>query len=482
MTVKIRCLDEPLLMFKGKGEAFHPQFGLRKFGPRGRSDLDSNENDTPVEIRVGIVGSEQSIQDVKGFLNQLNSLIPANPKRPIFYSFPGLGTKNPLNFSITTNEDWLFEIPSEKISECKEGTVEQRSRTAIQLFVDQFERVGTSIEPPPDVVICAIPDSILNYCKRPGRKLPMIRVADRTENFRDADIFDFHNYLKIIAMKYPFFTQFVKPTTLNLTSTAKTLQEPSERAWNFTMALYYKATNIPWKLAHFSKGTCYVGISFIRIFIEREASVQATMTQVFLKSGDHFVLRGKPFQWDKKKGRSPHLDKKQASEILKQAIDVYKDQKHNLPNRIVIHKSSYFSDEEKEGFELAAKGIPEQDFLSVSSTDLRLIRFGNYPVIRGTLLSTNKEHFLFTTGYTPILRTYPGPRIPRPLRIISDCPDANIVQICSEILALSKMDWNKTAVATRLPVTLEISRRIGSILAEPISQDIKPLQAYRYYM
>ena len=81
------------------------------------------------------------------------------------------------------------------------------------------------------------------------------------------------------------------------------------------------------------------------------------------------------------------------------------------------------------------------------------------------------------------MKTYPGSRIPMPLRIIlNESSSKSYKWICSEILALSKMDWNKTSVATRLPVTLEVAKRIGNILSEPMAQNIDTKKEYRYYM
>jgi len=40
------------------------------------------------------------------------------------------------------------------------------------------------------------------------------------------------------------------------------LQDEATRAWNFSVALYYKGGGFPWRLADAQHGTCYIGISF----------------------------------------------------------------------------------------------------------------------------------------------------------------------------------------------------------------------------
>lgn len=479
--MKIEHIPEPKLTFKNDGEAFHPQFGLRTFGPRGPSDVKSQTVDEFLQIRLGIIGSEESIDAFQKFLKRIEKPIPADPKKPVSYSFPGIGLTSPLKFNFITDQDWIFEIPPEDLAKCGKGTVKENARMAIEIFESEFEKANIEVEPKPDVFVISIPKYILKKCSYPMTRR-RIKIADRAGKYSSSDIYDFHNYLKIIAMQYPFVTQFVKPRTLDLESKGRSLQEPSERAWNLTMAIYYKATGIPWKLAHFPKGTCFVGIGFVRIFTGGRANMQATMTQVFLKSGEHFVLRGEPFHWEHPKIKSPHLTKDQAANLVKQIISVYKGQKKKLPERIVIQKTSQFWDDELEGFDCSSENIPEKDFLTIQKTDFRIMHPTEYAVVRGSLLKTKKELYLFTTGFTPVLKTYPGPRIPMPLRIILYHPSSKISKICSEILALSKMDWNKTSVATRLPVTLEVARRIGNILSEPIAQKIDAKKEYRYYM
>jgi hypothetical protein len=47
------------------------------------------------------------------------------------------------------------------------------------------------------------------------------------------------------------------------------------------------------------------------------------------------------------------------------------------------------------------------------------------PVLRGTAVTMSKrEGYLWTTGYIPRLRTYPGFETPKPL---ADCPEATHV-------------------------------------------------------
>src|SRR5437660_4206081 len=113
-----------------------------------------------------------------------------------------------------------------------------------------------------------------------------------------------------------------------------------------------------------------------------------------------------------------------------------------LPMRVIVHKSSEYWKEEKEGFSEVLKDVPRRDFVSFGDKHVRFFRFGKYPPLRGTAvrLSTG-NYLLYTRGYVPYLQTYPGARAPWPLDISHE-GDSSPDTILAEILALSKMNWN----------------------------------------
>ncbi|MCJ7631223.1 hypothetical protein MUP77_02305 [Candidatus Bathyarchaeota archaeon] len=139
------------------------------------------------------------------------------------------------------------------------------------------------------------------------------------------------------------------------------------------------------------------------------------------------------------------------------------------------------SEEEELGFDEAI-GKMAKDYATISkNVDLRFLRTGKYPVLRGTVVSlTPNQHLLYTTGFIPRVRTYPGHRIPRPL-LITHHGDSEIKLICSEILGLTKLNWNTTAFSTQLPITLEFAQRVGKVLSE-LSTDTELQDHYRFYM
>jgi hypothetical protein len=67
---------------------------------------------------------------------------------------------------------------------------------------------------------------------------------------------DLRRLIKARAMELGIPTQLAKPKTFKTAKKGLTLQDDATRAWNFCVALYYKAEGYPWKLAEMDKGTC----------------------------------------------------------------------------------------------------------------------------------------------------------------------------------------------------------------------------------
>jgi hypothetical protein len=361
------------------------------------------------------------------------------------------------------------------------------------------------------VVICAIPAEIEEYCgiseKTRGAKRPkftaleeeiaklkqkgqkflldwVVQVETQEEPRRS---YDFHNALKgkVMRLKESIPTQILRESTarsiLEYSDQRRTeKQGPAAFAWNFSTGLYYKAHGRPWRLAKLTIGTCYVGVSFYRNLLDPNLNLETSMAQIFTHSGEGFVLRGSDVAIDKAT-RQPYLTKKQALELLSDSIEKYTKKVGNPPKRVVVHKTSLFSDEEKAGFDEAI-GELQKDYVAISkNADLRFLRTGKYPVLRGTVVSlTANQCLLFTTGYIPRIRTYPGFRVPNPL-LITHHGDSEIELICSEILGLTKLDWNTTVFSRQVPITLGFADSVGKVLSE-LPKDVELKDHYRFYM
>lgn len=505
MTKEFQSLfiEEPLLTF-GEGKHYiDPKMGLLAYGPcmlPSRRAISST-------IRVGIIGSRETINLAQHWISKCQSEIPGKPGNPLlFQSFPGF--KRIFGAELRIRSECIEILTEAEIKHVLDiPNFHQRVRSVAKLFLEKLHNLQVR-EPRPHVVICALPQDIVDKCgtKRRGylrtritltRKereiLKIMKGHRRTGQttlvpFDDSTLdmipeaSDLRRIIKAEAMSIGIPTQLAKPKTFTGDPKEGSLQDEATRAWNFSVALYYKAEGYPWKLAHMSVGACYVGVSFYRDLADPEGNVRTSMAQVFTHTGEGLVLRGGRAILDETT-RSPHLSKESAFNLMTDAIELYENQMGQLPIRLVVHKSSRYWPEEISSFKQAAKGIKLMDFVAILVRGIRFMRRkGIYPPVRGTVIQIGKGNYLlFTRGWIPYYRTYPGLRVPLPLEIVEHHGDSPLEKVCEEIFALTKMNWNSADFCIREPITLAYSREVGKILAY-VPEEVIPRPEYRYYM
>ena len=366
----------------------------------------------------------------------------------------------------------------------------------MNLYTDSIEKLANCTETRPDIVMCCLPNEVVQTCwsissNLTPRQLESIkkRKAERERGqlslFKDIeeteeDLLrrDFRRALKAQTMKYEMPIQI---GTERLFEDMENSQEAATRAWNMSVALYYKAGGIPWRFKVDGPETCFVGISFHHLRTPSQHLVYSSLAQAFSSRGEGFALRGEVIPWDEKQGRNVHLTADQSAKLANKILQEYNEQIGGNPQRIVLHKTSRFDDSEQEGFRHGFRDIPIVELINIMPTQFRLLTYGAYPPRRGTLCTVNKDAtYLFTTGYMPEWRTYPGPHIPAPVRLISN-DNVDMHQVASDILGLARMNWNTASMSSAHPVTLFFSRRVGGIMAE-VEENEKPHPSFRYYM
>jgi len=505
MTVEFPSLfiEEPLLAFGDRKHYIDPKMGLLAYGPC----MLPNRRAISSTIRIGIIGSRETINLAQQWMSRCQGEIGGKDKIPfLFQSFPGF--KRIFGAELSVRSECLEVLKEAEIKQVLElPNFHQRVRSAARLFIDKLRNLQVR-EPRPHVVICALPKEIVDSCgtrtrgylqtrvkltskereimkvikkhRRTGQKT-LVPIDDRTLDMIP-EASDLRRLIKAEAMSLGIPTQLAKSTTFTGGTKEKSLQDEATRAWNFCVALYYKAEGYPWKLVDMSPGTCYVGFSFYRDLADPRGNMRTSMAQVFTHTGEGLVLRGGRAILDETT-RSPHLTEKTAFSLMTDTIELYKNQMGQLPTRLVVHKSSRFWSEEIYGFKQAAKDINLRDFVAILTRGVRFMRKrGIYPPMRGTVIQIGKENYiLFTRGWIRYYRTYPGLRVPVPLEIVEHFGDSPLELICQEILALTKMNWNSADFCIREPITLAYSREVGKILAY-VPEEVVPRPEYRYYM
>jgi hypothetical protein len=476
-------IPEPDLLFANKVRFKDPKVGLYLFGPYGQYADASVVN---ITANAAIIGTSQSIGNLLALFNHLHNRIPANSVGGV--DFPGLGLEGRLRFDVRFDEQWQETIDKANIDECRsKGKRTDRALYLLDLIDERLASLHQK-QPNPDLVFITLPVELIKMCTMPGQIGLTITLAHRrfgatpTEDQVQGD-YDFHNIIKVMGMKHRLPTQFILPTTLDL-GRKLFVQDLATRAWNLSVAAYYKSKGIPWKLAELDLGTCYAGVSFYReCTSEGKQTMRASVAQVFLASGETLILRGDPFESPDSDTR-PHMNVQQAQSLRDQIVRAYKwSHKEQPPERLVIHKSSEFTSEEVKGFMEGENAVKQTDLLTLTQSPVDWYRNGGYPIVRGSVVKvSNSEYYIFTLGYIPQLQTFPKPGIPFPVRVRVANLDSPERKMCREVLSLTRLNWNNADFCDQMPITISASDRIGDILSEARIRDIDVSTEYKYYM
>ena len=469
--MKLTYLDEPELEF-GAGRHLDIRFGIAEYGP-----LDYSDPRAPKKMLAALVGTARTTEGVREWLAKCRDGIAAkDSKQPnLFPCFPGCNADSGLRTVVEVPDDMVRNVSWRELKKVINGNSgDELIRLAVDMFLNEIRYICQNC-PGANLVICAIPTELLDAMEREDEDLLEDPEAETGEVSMLSPGLDFHDLLKAEAMEERKPVQIVLPATYDesvvrrrrRTGRIRRLQDEATRAWNFHTALYYKSGGTPWRLVRDSGQftVCYVGVSFFKAL--DGSSLMTSVAQVFNERGEGVVVRGGPAQVSKN-DRQPHVNAADANSLLGNALARYKEVHGNLPARLVIHKSSSYSDEEIEGFNAAldTERINNSDLLVIGASSTKLFRLGGvYPPLRGTFLSMDEtEHVLYTKGSVDFFQTYPGMYVPSPIRIICASIEQTPKFLAEEILALTKMNWNNTQFDNSEPITLHAARQVSQIL------------------
>jgi hypothetical protein len=389
------------------------------------------------------------------------------------HDFPGYRDDRGFYSRISMSSNWRAKITRNEIQAIGSlRLLKDRFVASVNLISEKLAYL-TSKDSEPQIIVLALPDELLVHCK--------------TVDFNDAEHGavhrDFRRAIKAEAMRYRVPTQILLQRTTEATATSKNVDHKSRCAWNFFTGLHYKVAGAPWGPAMESRGSLFIGVSFYRPIGSNPGILQTSVAQAFDEHGEGIVLRGNSFEWDDDKdGKSPHLDEDQSKALIDNAIQRYKLETGQTPRRVVIHKSSSYWPDELLGFSRALSSIREFDLVSLRYNNrVRLLRQANYPVLRGTQFTIGDRTFLYTTGYIPSMRKFPHGHVPSPLEISEHHGDSSIEEICQELLALTKLNWNSSFFASAEPITLKFSRTVGGVMKE-MPEGLEPRPQFKYYI
>lgn len=481
--MRLRYIEEPSLQF-GLGHHICPKSGIYSLNP---FDI---EQVRPEKITISVVGKSDSVDAVLEWIDSCKTHIDGKesktPHPNLFMNFCGFNKNIGFKCEVNYDSTYLRKLNNSDLERIvkKADSLETIITEITELYLAEIKFLSKNKKP--DVILCALPESIMKHITAAKEVAPDQEndVAAVEKDVDEEDISkkeqNFRRNLKAKAMQYNVPIQIIRDRVAKPT---REMQDPATIAWNFFTALYYKASGTPWALIRkdSAETTCYAGISFFRS--RDRDSTQTSIAQIFNELGKGVILRGEEIVLQKN-DRTPHLSEEQAYNLLKQSLTEYYEAVKIFPKRLVIHKTSNFSEDEIFGFTQSAKDlhINQLDLITLQVSDLRLYRSGNYPPMRGTHLTmSDKHHLLYTRGSVPYYETYPGKYIPRAIEVKLAQHDESPNIICDEILSLTKMNWNNTQFDRQMPITIECARNVGEILKYLDPGDQMQLK-YSYYM
>lgn len=302
---------------------------------------------------------------------------------------------------------------------------------------------------------------------------------------------NFHNQLKarLVEGSARAVVQIVRETAIAPNAFLKTnglpirrVQDEATIAWNLCTTTYFKTGRRPWKLSRIREKVCYVGLVFKQL-LNGADGVACCGAQMFLDSGDGLVFKGAVGNW-RTPEREYHLSAQGAAALLSLVVEAYKDREGVYPAELFIHGKAGFASEEWAGFSSVVPPTTRLVGVRIRQTGgLKLFRPGSHPVLRGSALCiTSRAGYLWTRGYVPYLRTYAGRETPNPLRIDVLRGDADLLTVMTDVMALTKLNFNACIYGDGLPVTLRFADSVGEVLTAGPTLARQPPLPFKHYI
>lgn len=432
---------------------FHPMRGLVNNRPY---DFPLNGNVFDGEINLGVICPLSFSDRLFHFLNRLNQQQSAGTCNPDYLlDYPGFLSAYgiPLNIPHAKSERWQDCNLPENTQDLKQTALELL--TTIKKRIDQLEAISKKL-----VIVIFIPSSWNAFT----------RIDDEQEKF------DLHDHIKAYAAQKSIATQFIREDTLS---------DPlaCQVNWWLSLAFYVKALRTPWILTRLEPKTAFVGIGYSVNHKRFKEKVVLGCSHIYNAQGQglkYKLSRVDDCYIDRK--NNPFLSYQDAYKFGVLIRELFFNAMGELPTRVVVHKRTHFKKDEINGIvdSLKKSGIEQIDLIEINfEEDARFISLmlkdrqfqpHPFPLSRGTcFLLDTASALLWTHGIVPSVkadnRSYylGGKNLPEPLKIRKHYGASNISAIATEILGLTKMNWNSFNLYLKLPATIQTSNEIARI-------------------
>ncbi|MGE9760101.1 argonaute/piwi family protein [Pseudomonas sp. PDM20] len=454
-------LDEPLLAFSvGTADATHrhPLIGLSRFGAFDQASFRHYVSD----LRIAYVGPRSGAERVRDMRDSLRVRQRNTDRSSYAQEYPGFSSLFGVDLS-GADQQVHVKWPEDLNDFPGTGEAADRVRAALHQALIRLSATRDQF----DVALVYFPDRWLRHL--------------RTKEF------DAHDELKALAAQLGIPTQVVNDKSLSFNNWGA-------RAWRLAIALYAKAGGTPWKLSPIAGApadTAYIGLAYA---IRRSSAHYVTCcSQVFDMEGGgmQFVAfeANDSISDEPEARRNPFLSKADMRAVLTRSLRLYLEgHGGRVPRRLVIHKTTAFTEDELKGVQEATFTIPEVECLEIGSSSAwrgvwlvensstpASIGAAKFPVPRGTFVMTSgNSALLWIAGNAPSVvggRDYfqGAKSIPKPIFLRRHMGRGPFDLLASEAIALAKMDWNNDALYDPLPVTIMYSQRLARTISNVMS-------------
>jgi hypothetical protein len=462
-------IPEPELVFSnraGRGIATdaHPVRGILRNRP---FDFPLTNQEFGSEIRLGVVCPKGETQLAHAFLSNLGRHIdPTSQEADYLPAYPGFRNAFGIELAVADpgSGGWIVCAEPEGADDrSKTLEVGRNINRAIEILQASYS---------PNVVFIFFPE---RWSKYRG-------FASESERF------DVHDFVKASSVHKGIGTQFLEQSTLSDHLQCRVW-------WWLSLAFYVKALRTPWVLDDLDKESAYVGIGMSYDPGNAQGKrVVMGCSHIYSSRGEGLQYRLSQVENPVFYGKNPFLSRDDARRVGEQIRELFFESRSSIPKRVVIHKRTRFTKDEQIGLKEGLSGVAQIEMLEIviddslryvaSSVDSRgMLHEDNYPVSRGTVVRVDDfSALVWVHGVTNVVgnrRYYQGKRrIPAPLTVRRHCGQSDIKDLATEILGLSKMNWNTFDLYTKLPATVQSSNeiaRIGSLLGafQPKSYDFR---------